>query len=925
MSGDEGVTMGESESLSLDDGYDGWSAGDLLSSGFDVPENPYPRKRLLTKMLANRGVVRQLCAPNGFGKSTLAYEYATCAFSPGQTLWVDCQDPEFICALDRDIFPACYLSDEFGHADDSALIVFDDLCLLDEERAERFSKGIDRLLSEGKEVVISSIPACDCLGQLQMDRICLTARDLLVETEELSAAGCSHEVMATAENLGIPSLVWVDHEAGLVACVRGMFDEGLPTDVTLPAFAMLLLGRGTLVDLVDLGIPVPPDVRNLLAASYPQVGLGTAGDRFCAVPIPMSDLIACSHGLLDDRGYDELVSNIAQLLMVRRDVERAIEFIRRARGEDALLDWTGRHGLELVDRGFSAAVRNVFIANRTHVLAKRPDLLGLYAWAEFLTGDVVGAGDLSMADAGASFPSSEGARRVLAYLIMHAYQLDVRKEWMPGVSGAFERLDLSVGCALQCLSGDDLADCPFSRPDDKAAPCARSTLLARTVLSMIANEDCEALAGYLAQVVHGESGLISVNNPIYRICLHIAYLVALRRIGVRQGSRAGDTDEDGEGVKAAVKGFPDGLALLMARSLSACQLEDACRLSAIIVRDDLLKLVEMGAIRPATGDMTMRGHLEIPPMLQEQADRLAMLFSPPVDALPSDKAFFSEEVRETDDDKVEAARLELPIGSKVMVGDVRVPMLYLRFFGGFEAYLDGEPAPQEMWGTRRVRTIFCLLATVKGNEVLNKKLSETIWPGLDSEHLRNNLYSLFSYMKRQMGFSEFPYIIRSRDTCRLNRECLRTDIADFDEVCRVTVSHRDDLAERIRRYARIDELYQGDLFPTELDIPDLDQVRNWYRSIYVDTMIDASIRSADVGNVLASLWFARKAYERGAGREDVYRTMMQAQLAAGQRSAVIETYEECRRYLREELGVVPSDATVDLYNRALLPRYRASR
>ena len=62
-----------------------------------------------------------------------------------------------------------------------------------------------------------------------------------------------------------------------------------------------------------------------------------------------------------------------------------------------------------------------------------------------------------------------------------------------------------------------------------------------------------------------------------------------------------------------------------------------------------------------------------------------------------------------------------------------------------------------------------------------------------------------------------------------------------------------------------------------------------------------------------ALWFAREALRRDSSREDAYAAQMQAQIAAGQRAAALETYFACRAYLAEELGIDPSPRIVELY------------
>jgi hypothetical protein len=50
-------------------------------------------------------------------------------------------------------------------------------------------------------------------------------------------------------------------------------------------------------------------------------------------------------------------------------------------------------------------------------------------------------------------------------------------------------------------------------------------------------------------------------------------------------------------------------------------------------------------------------------------------------------------------------------------------------------------------------------------------------------------------------------------------------------------------------------------------------------------------------------------------REDAHRQVMRLLAGAGQRSAALAQYRECRRILEAELGVEPEEGTTDLYHR----------
>lgn len=63
----------------------------------------HSRPHLIADLLRSRDVARFLVAPTGFGKSTVAAEYAQVVFSFRQTFWVNCESPCFLRDLDAGI------------------------------------------------------------------------------------------------------------------------------------------------------------------------------------------------------------------------------------------------------------------------------------------------------------------------------------------------------------------------------------------------------------------------------------------------------------------------------------------------------------------------------------------------------------------------------------------------------------------------------------------------------------------------------------------------------------------------------------------------------------------------------------------------------------------------------------------------------
>lgn len=145
-----------------------------------VPRRQIPRPNLIAKLLRERHVARFIVAPDGFGKTGLAMEYADTVFSFEHVVWLDGRSPCFLRDLDRGVIARTLLEGD----PQPFLVVIDDVPLLDPERAELLSDELDLLLDRDCEVMVACMPSRDAFAR-HRDRIKLTAVDLLLTDEEV--------------------------------------------------------------------------------------------------------------------------------------------------------------------------------------------------------------------------------------------------------------------------------------------------------------------------------------------------------------------------------------------------------------------------------------------------------------------------------------------------------------------------------------------------------------------------------------------------------------------------------------------------------------------------------------------------------------------------------------------------------------------
>lgn len=145
-----------------------------------VPDRLRSRPRLLSRLLEDRGALRLVVAPPGFGKATLAFEYASVMFQFEHVFWLRGSSPCFLRDLDAGVLAETVLeADE--HA---ALMVVTDLPLLTDDRAEAFAEVVERLADANCEVIATTTRA-DAPMELFGRRVVIGAAEMLVAREDL--------------------------------------------------------------------------------------------------------------------------------------------------------------------------------------------------------------------------------------------------------------------------------------------------------------------------------------------------------------------------------------------------------------------------------------------------------------------------------------------------------------------------------------------------------------------------------------------------------------------------------------------------------------------------------------------------------------------------------------------------------------------
>lgn len=323
----------------------------------------YPRPALVAKLLRERNVARFMVAPSGFGKSTLALEYAETVFAFDHVFWIDCASPCFLRDLD-----ARGIVDGLVEVDDqSFLAVFEDVPPLDSLRAELFGAVLDDLLDRGCEVLITCTPAADVFAD-QIDRMLVGAGDLLLSDEEVDFARLPSDIAETpahdvARCSRVAALAW--GESVSPAFLELAASEELPADVMAALFALLCLGSGSLSDARRI-VRIDDEVAELLERSYVYVGVDRVRGTFCAAPFGVPQIAQAFSDRLANLGASAhedagaFVLRLAEALMDAGRCARACEVMRCLASAHVRCTWLASQSRRLRDAACLLNARTLY-------------------------------------------------------------------------------------------------------------------------------------------------------------------------------------------------------------------------------------------------------------------------------------------------------------------------------------------------------------------------------------------------------------------------------------------------------------------------------------------------------------------------------------------------------------------------------------
>ncbi|HLK55439.1 MAG TPA: tetratricopeptide repeat protein [Chthonomonadaceae bacterium] len=208
--------------------------------------------------------------------------------------------------------------------------------------------------------------------------------------------------------------------------------------------------------------------------------------------------------------------------------------------------------------------------------------------------------------------------------------------------------------------------------------------------------------------------------------------------------------------------------------------------------------------------------------------------------------------------------------------------------------------------TEKTGALLALLALFPHGYDSRERITGILWPEAPESDPGRNLRVALTSLRHQLepvGVLKGSVLFADRNSVRLNREAVQTDVAEFEAALQQAQSAPDPVAQALH-LTRALALYRGELLPGSYLDPILaarERLSNAYRKACLDLV---ALRRQS-GALHLALDAALRAQETDPLDASGVREVLLLYAALGQPSEALQHYHAYARRLREELGEAP--------------------
>jgi len=248
----------------------------------------------------------------------------------------------------------------------------------------------------------------------------------------------------------------------------------------------------------------------------------------------------------------------------------------------------------------------------------------------------------------------------------------------------------------------------------------------------------------------------------------------------------------------------------------------------------------------------------------------------------------------------------------------------INLFGNLRITCAGRPVTSV--NTNRLHSLMAYLILHGDTPLPRERVAFMLWPASNESQARTNLRQLLHHLKRALPVEcsslvtdHFAVHWRQDGSCEVDTIEFQAAIVDAS-----TAQTEKDCARETQSLTTAAQLYTDDLLPALYDdwlIP----LREDYRRRISDVLHRLATLLEEQKDYAAAIPCTERLIALDSLNESNHRLLIRLHAANNDRASALRTYHQCMRVLRREMGVEPSPATLELFERILKAGPEASR
>lgn len=220
----------------------------------------------------------------------------------------------------------------------------------------------------------------------------------------------------------------------------------------------------------------------------------------------------------------------------------------------------------------------------------------------------------------------------------------------------------------------------------------------------------------------------------------------------------------------------------------------------------------------------------------------------------------------------------------------------IRLLGRFQVEVGGRDVTEQLVRRRRAGDLLKLLSFGTEQGIARERVMDALWPDLAPERAGTNLRKAAHHLRSTLGPASS--VVLDGQSVRLGDGwIIDSDAKAFEHLARGALSDGD--VEGCRKAA---SRYHGELLAEDYETWCIEP-RRALRDLYLETL------------ACGRLW--GRLVEVEPTNETAHQEIISAHLTVGDRAAALRQFEQLRSALRDQLGVLPNDRSMAMYEEAL--------